>query len=621
MGTAPDIAPHPAPQRWFSAENRGRAWRLLSARLLTICLACLFLTASARAEVEAEGPLRIGVLDYSGAEHSLTDWNPTLAALRQALPERRVEIRAFDIHGLEAAVAGGAVEFIITNPGNYAELEYRYHISRIATAQEDLPIASTLVSTGDFRDFDALAGKRVAVVATEAFGGFQVIWREMSVAARGLPERVEWVVTGYPMPAAARAVLDGRADAAVLKACLLEELQAADPQTYGPLRAVLSEIDPASGCAVSSRVYPGWPFARMPQVPADLGKRVAVALMEMQAENLWTVPVDYQPVHDLLRELRIGPYARTGPVNLREFVRDYRDWLIGIAVALVFWAIHSVRTEKLVRRRTRALNEANADLTREMAERRRAEEADRLHRRELEHVARLSILGEMASSIAHKLNQPLSAISSYAEGCAMRLRAGRLDAPAMEQAAGEISAQAERAALVIKRIRAFVRKRETRPVTVDIHDLVRDCATIFEATTRRAGVRVGISLAPGLPVLRADRVQLQQVVLNMVQNAVDAMAETEPAERRLVLEAVPQQGATGGAGLCLSVRDHGSGMSDAAMDRFAEPFYTTKPEGIGLGLALSRSIVEAHGGVLGAERPGEGRGLRVMIWLPAGEAQ
>ncbi|WP_165354800.1 PhnD/SsuA/transferrin family substrate-binding protein [Tropicimonas sp. IMCC6043] len=578
----------------------------------------LILTTGIPCAEEAGPPLRIAVLDYSGSEHALTDWRPTLSALEIALPEHMIELVPRDIHGLEAAVAGGEVDFVITNPGNYAELEYRYHVSRIATAEEDLPIASTLVSTEAFQDLGDLAGKRVAVVATEAFGGFQVIWRELAAAGKTLPERVDWVVTGYPMPSAADAVLEGRADAAVLRACLLEELQRSHAQTYGALNAVLAETDPVSGCAVSSRVYPGWPIAKMPLTSQELAKQVAVALLQMQEGNLWTVPVDYQPVHDLLRELRIGPYARTGPVSLAEFVADYRDWLIGIAAALFFWAIHSVRAETLVRRRTRALNAANAGLKHEISERHRAEEADRRHRRELEHVARLSILGEMASSIAHELNQPLSAISNYAQGCMMRLRAGRMDAAAMEQAAGEIASQADRAALVIKRIRAFVRKRETQMAPLDLGELVRECAALFEATTHRAGVRVEMLLAPDLPPVVADRVQLQQVVLNLVQNAVDAMAATPPDDRRLVIRTTRAPDPARGDGLALSVRDRGAGMAADAMDRFAEPFYTTKAEGIGLGLALSRSIVEAHDGTLRAVRPEDGPGLRVTLWLPTG---
>lgn len=560
--------------------------------------------------------IRIGVLDYSGSEHSLAHWQATGDALNAALPGHAFRLQALDIHELDAALGRHELDFVITNPGNYAELEYRHRISRIATAEGDIPVASTLVTKQGLATLSDLAGRKLAIVDAEAFGGFRLIWSAMADVNASLPGKVELTVAGYPMRNVADAVLSGAADAGVLRACMLEELQAADPARYGALRAFATRPAPQTDCAVSSAVFPGWPFAKTPRAPPALAKQVAVALLNMTDGNLWTVPLDYQPVHDLMRKLQIGPYARTGPVSLHDFVEDYGDWLIVFAVALVFWLIYSVRIETLVRRRTRALDEANADLTREMAERVRAEEADRRHRRELDHVARLSILGEMASSIAHELNQPLSAISNYAQGSLMRIRAGNCTPEDMARASEEIAQQAERAATVIKRIRAFVRKRESQRAAVDVAALIRDTAALFEAATHRAGVEVELLLDADLPTVEADAVQLQQVLLNLVQNGIDAMAATAGDDRCLVVRSARDDDPLKGRGICISVRDFGSGLDAAAMERFAEAFHTTKPEGIGLGLALSRSIVEAHGGTLRAETPDDGPGLRVMVWLP-----
>ncbi len=586
---------------------------------LRVGLLAFVLGLVAATSVQAREVLRIGVLDYQGSEHSLSHWQPTEAALDAALPEYDFKLVALDIHALDAALADNQLDFVITNPGNYAELEFRHHISRIATAEGDQPVASTLVTTGELKDLGDLAGHRLAIVAPEAFGGFQLIWAEMADLDRALPGRVELVVTGYPMQGAAQAVLDGRADAAVLRACMLEELQAEDPVRYAALHAFAPRPDSATDCALSSPVYPGWPFAKTPETSPELAKQVAVALMQMEGANLWTVPLDYQPVHELMRKLQIGPYMRTGPVSLREFIEDYRDWLIALGIALVFWALYSVRIETLVRRRTRALDTTNARLVEEMAERQRAEEADRLHQRELEHVARLSILGEMASSIAHELNQPLAAISNYAQGCLLRLKAGRFTQDDMERASAEIAGQAERAATVIRRIRAFVRKRESQRGPVEICELLEECAALYEAPIHRAGVVAETRCDPALPAISADRVQLTQVILNLVQNAVDAMASTAPDHRRVEIDAAQLTDPIHGAGLAISVRDHGPGMDGPAMDHFAEAFYTTKPEGIGLGLALSRSIVEAHGGWLRASAPDSGPGLKVTLWLPLGD--
>lgn len=590
-------------------------------RFLWACSVAIMYGLSLASPLFAQEPLRIGVLSYRAAEHSLDHWKATERALNTALPNHAFQLEPLDLTALDAALAAEAVDFVITNPGHYATLEYDHHISRIATAEGDWPVASTLVSTGGVDTLTQLASQRLAVVSPDAFGGSQLVRALMQDVDARLPGQVELLVTGYPMQQVAEAVLDGRAEAAVLRACLLEELKAENPARFATLQpfALNEEATEATGCATSSAVFPGWPFAKAEHTSPELAKAVAIALMQMNEGNLWTVPLDYQPVHDLLRKLQIGPYARTGPVSLRDFIADYREWLIVLAAALAFWALYSVRIETLVRRRTRALDTANVQLKQEMIDRQRAEAADRQHRRELEHVARLSILGEMASSIAHELNQPLSAISNYAQGCLLRIEAGRFSEEDMVTASQEMAGQADRAATVVKRIRAFVRKRESQMAPTDIQALIEESAALYAAPANRAGVTVGVHVAFALPTVMADQVQLQQVLLNLVQNAIDAMGDTDPEARSLDIRAARYDDLTRGAGLCLSVRDHGHGMTPEAMDHFAEAFYTTKPEGIGLGLALSRSIVEAHGGWMRAEAPANGPGLKVLIWLPIEE--
>lgn len=557
--------------------------------------------------------LRIGVLDYAGADYALSHWADTVQGLNAALPDHHFRLVALDMPALDAALAEGALDFVITNPGHYAQLEYGHRISRIATTEDDAPVAGSLITTQDLDSLDDLAGKRLAVVSIEAFGGFRLIWGEMMDSNPRLPSRIELVETGFPMQRVADAVLDGQADAGAMRACMLEQLQADHPGRYDALRVFAQRDSGGSDCAVSTRTYPGWPFAKTEATPPDTAKQVALALLAMGGDTRWTVPVDYQPVHDLLRRLRIGPYAR-GPVSPGDVVEDYRDWLIALALALLFWAIYSVRIERRVRQRTRELDDSNHRLRLEMAERQRMEETERQHRREIEHVARLSILGEMASSIAHELNQPLAAISGFAQGSLIRLQGGTMTAPEMQTAATRIAEQAERAATVIRRIRAFVRKREVQMQPLRPADLLRDSQALFAPAANRGGVSVTIDAPEGLPRVLADPIQMQQVLLNLVQNAIDAMQATPPEDRRI--DITLRADTTPKPGVNLRLRDHGTGMDPAALARFAEAFHTTKPDGIGLGLALSRSIVEAHGGTMQAGPPAAGPGLVVTIWLP-----
>jgi two-component system sensor histidine kinase TtrS len=291
----------------------------------------------------------------------------------------------------------------------------------------------------------------------------------------------------------------------------------------------------------------------------------------------------------------------------------YWQLLAFAGVALGAWAVHALRVERLVRRRTAELATVNADLRREIDRRRLAEEKEALHRRELDHAARLSIVGEMASGIAHELNQPLAAITNYADGCEFRLQAEPVDTAALAEGTRLIRQQADRAARVIRRMRAFVRKREPVLAPVDPGEVVTESVELFEGPARRMGVRIETTIAPGLPALHGDRIRLQQVLLNLLQNAADASLAVGAWPWVVAIEVRPE-----GEDVVISVADRGTGMTEEVRERLFEPFFTTKPEGLGLGLALCRSIVEEHRGTLQAlSNPGGGTVMR--LHLPSGD--
>jgi two-component system sensor kinase FixL len=249
-------------------------------------------------------------------------------------------------------------------------------------------------------------------------------------------------------------------------------------------------------------------------------------------------------------------------------------------------------------------------------QRRVAQEAVREARERLTHVARLSTMGEMATGLAHEINQPLTAISVYAQA------AGRVvgqPQPDLEEVAGalrQISAQALRAAEVIKRLRALVRKRQVHEELLDLNAVVRELVVLAESDARVNGVRLSLELAASLPHVLGDAIQLQQVMLNLVRNAIEAVCAGD-GERAVRLHTTLCE-----AGVELSVSDVGPGLDPAIRGRLFEPFATTKPEGTGLGLAISRSIIESHGGQL-AWRENQPRGSCFYFRLPAvtGNAQ
>jgi two-component system, LuxR family, sensor kinase FixL len=240
-----------------------------------------------------------------------------------------------------------------------------------------------------------------------------------------------------------------------------------------------------------------------------------------------------------------------------------------------------------------------------------AEVEARKQRERLAHVARLGTLGEMAAGIAHELNQPLSAIANYTQACQRLLAAGDIDAEELGQVLGRVTAQARRAGDVIHRLRAFVRRHTPDRRNRDANELIREILPLVEMDCRSHEVDLQLQLQPDLPKVQVDGIQLQQVLLNLTRNAVEAMNACAAEERSLVIRtAAPKEDEVE-----LSVRDAGPGVPHGMLEQLFEPFFTTKPEGMGLGLSLSRSIIEAHGGSLRYDSRPEGNSV-FRIRLP-----
>ena len=218
-------------------------------------------------------------------------------------------------------------------------------------------------------------------------------------------------------------------------------------------------------------------------------------------------------------------------------------------------------------------------------------------RGELAHLTRVSTMGELAASLAHELNQPLTAILSNAQAAQRFLAANPADVEELREILKDIVQDDSRASEVIQRMRALVKKEELAFVPLDLAGVIRDVAALVRSDAILQGVRILLEVKPGLPLVRGDKVQLQQVVLNLLLNAFDAMKDCPANEREVKLRAETTE-----AGLLrLAVRDRGPGLKGDHLDKVFQPFYTTKRDGLGMGLSISRSIIDAHGGRLWAE--------------------
>jgi signal transduction histidine kinase len=243
--------------------------------------------------------------------------------------------------------------------------------------------------------------------------------------------------------------------------------------------------------------------------------------------------------------------------------------------------------------------------------RRRSEMEGQRLLQDLAHVGRVSTMGELTASLAHELNQPLTAILSNAQAAQRILHAGGADLAEIREILGDIVEDDKRAGEVISRLRGFLRKGQLEFSTLDMGELVSQVARLVSSDAIIRNVVVRLDLAIGLPPVMGDRVQLQQVVLNLLMNGLDAMRESDAGERTLVLRTFMASPAR----VVVAVTDSGVGIKEANLEQVFHAFYTTKPDGLGMGLAIARSIVEAHGGQLDARSNPEG-GTTFSFTLP-----
>lgn len=252
----------------------------------------------------------------------------------------------------------------------------------------------------------------------------------------------------------------------------------------------------------------------------------------------------------------------------------------------------------------------------DVTSRRQAQMEIEEQRRELSHLARVGALGQLSGAFAHELNQPLASISNNAEAARLLLRRQSPELSEIDEILQDILAADQRAAHVIRRLQALLKRGETRLQPIDAGELVNEVLELARAELITRRVAASAVIAPELPLVSADRVQLQQVLLNLILNACEAMRLVPVGDRRMSLTL----GTDSSDNLRFSIRDSGAGIAPALIDHLFEPFVTTKAEGLGLGLSISRTIVAAHGGRLWAENNAD-RGATVHCLLPSAPAR
>lgn len=259
----------------------------------------------------------------------------------------------------------------------------------------------------------------------------------------------------------------------------------------------------------------------------------------------------------------------------------------------------------------RRLVDAIAERLGRIIERTRAEQEARRHQAEVAHLSRLSTVGQMASGFAHELNQPLCAITTFTDGCVRMIKSGAADSNELCEAMEQVAAEAHRAGKIIRHLRNFVEKRKLDRSPADITRIIQEATTLIEAEARQNDVAIRLELPAKAPAVLADVIQIEQVILNLARNSFEAMQAAEAGKRELTIRvSIPGSGAVE-----VSVSDTGKGLGGDEVERIFEPFFTTKPDGLGIGLSISRLIIEMHDGRLWADADAH-RGATFRFTLP-----
>ncbi|MFP6664686.1 MAG: ATP-binding protein [Deltaproteobacteria bacterium] len=363
-------------------------------------------------------------------------------------------------------------------------------------------------------------------------------------------------------------------------------------------------------------------------------------------------PLGEEPFHRIFDEAPIGMSLfdsdfRFVQVNraLAEMLGKTEEDLVGVSCVDVIQAdeaagqrllaerlfSHAVQGYKLQRRYrdagrgerfadvtvTRIAGEGGAVLGLEMiediTESRRSREQNRVHEAEMAHATRLAMLGEMAAGIAHEVNQPMAAIVNFANGSILRLAKGdEKNVRAVSAALARISSEAMRASEIVRRLKSLARKEIAERERLTLDELARRTLRLMESEMRDKRVAISLDLAPEIPAVVVDSIQVEQIVLNLVRNACEAMREQdEEEERRVTIRTFRE----GDESVAISVADTGPGLSPALLTRVFDAFFTTKRNGIGMGLSISRTIAEAHHGRLWADA-NHPRGAIFTLALP-----
>lgn len=547
---------------------------------LTVLAALWMLSGAAWAQT-----WNIGVLAMRGEVTTRNHWQPLETLLNQQIAGERFHIQPLDLHQMQDAVNRGTVQFVVTNPAQFVQLNNRAALRWLASLRSTrggkatsnvIGSAILLRRDGEIASAHDLIGKTVGAIDAQAFGGYLLGYKAL-IDAGLRPERdLRLRFTGFPADALVYLLREKAVQAVIVPVCLLEKMDEEGLIHKADFKVVLNH--PTSiPCLSSTPLYPDWSFAALPAVSDELADRVTRVLFNapQDAPFRWGAPASTREVETLLRDVRQHPQQRQLWLDIKSWFIQHQLVMGAAAVVLLLLTLNYIWVMLLVRRRGRLLERNNVLL-------RKQEQA-------LETARQMSVLGEMTSGFAHELNQPLSAIRHYAQGCLIRLRGQDQQHPLLP-ALEQIDAQAQRGGDTLRNLRLWASQAQGNPVMTDdwqainIRDAVHHVWQLLRMTQQFPDVTLQTTVSANL-TLTLPSVLLEQVLANLVLNAAQAGASTVWFTAQHVDD-----------GISIQVQDNAGGIDETQLYQAFQPFMTTRKEGMGLGLVICQRLVRYAGG-------------------------
>ncbi|WP_442865658.1 tetrathionate respiration histidine kinase TtrS [Buttiauxella sp. WJP83] len=548
------------------------------------CLA-LLMSAIMMSSVAWAQTWSIGILAMRGEVLTRSHWQPLEMQLNQQIPGEQFQLQALDLHQMQEAVNRKTVQFVVTNPAQFVQLNSHSPLRWLASlrsgrgGQAASNVIGSVILTrrdGGIESVHDLIGKTVGAIDAQAFGGYLLGYKALS--DNGIrPERdLNLRFTGFPADALLYLLREKAVQAVIVPVCLLENMDEEGLVHKEDFVAVLKQ--PSSiPCLTSTPLYPNWSFAALPSVSDELADRVTKVLFNTPQGSpfRWGAPASTSQVETLLHDVRQHPQQRRLWLDIKSWLIQHQWVMGGVALVLLMLTLNYIWVMLLVRRRGQQIERNNVQL-------RQQEQA-------LETARQMSVLGEMTSGFAHELNQPLSAIRHYAEGCLIRLESQNEHHP-LQTALKEIASQAQRGGDTLRNLRHWVSQAQGNPVmteewgTVNIRDAILHVWQLLRMAQHFPAITLELDVN-SKQTLYLPPVLLEQVLANLILNAAQAGA------KKVWIAAESQ-----GEGTRITLQDNAGGMDDELLHHVFQPFMTTRDDGMGLGLVICQRLVRyGHG--------------------------